>query len=502
MRYFTDGPIYELQKPTVAGRKDPNENNLAGLFLERVFAIAGENSYVAQVLPGVIFNGSFSKDLRLKLLDNAEISALIGFENHGIFDGIENRYNFAVTAFKNSGRTDVLRGIFQQRDVAVLDEWREQAVEIPREVSTEYSPEARIFPFIRSHKESEALSAILSYPSLGDGIPDRWNVIPHRELDRTRDADRFVEDEQVGSFSVYSGKNVHQHVYDDTPEVGAQPFTFWSVEEDVAPAQSAKRRTRERTFNSGDLKKAIYRAFGEPETSKSQKQSIDGLLIEHRGELLRLNDVLLDCTEYRVAYRDIARAFDERTMIAAVLPSEVVHRNKLHSLRPYDIRPTESHLAEDPIHGAYKRIFSDEELFVASGLTNSLPFDFLIRTKVDSTVVTYKFTESQVPRLTAGDDWFDYVWRRAARLNCYGEVFAEMRDRLGGLEPAIDTDERRRLRAETDAAAFHAYGLDRKQTKFVLDDFHRIQNPQVMDEDYFDSVLKFYDQLAESGPRS
>ena len=78
MRYFTDGPIYELQKPTVAGRKDPNENNLAGLFLERVFAIAGENSYVAQVLPGVIFNGSFSKYLRLKLLDNAEISALIG----------------------------------------------------------------------------------------------------------------------------------------------------------------------------------------------------------------------------------------------------------------------------------------------------------------------------------------------------------------------------------------------------------------------------------------
>lgn len=72
---------------------------------------------------------------------------------------------------------------------------------------------------------------------------------------------------------------------------------------------------------------------------------------------------------------------------------------------------------------------SDEELFVASELTNSLPFDFLIRTKVDSTVVTYKFTESQVPRLTAGDDWFEYLWRRAARLNCYGEAFAEMRDR-------------------------------------------------------------------------
>lgn len=30
------------------------------------------------------------------------------------------------------------------------------------------------------------------------------------------------------------------------------------------------------------------------------------------------------------------------------------------------------------------------------------------------------------------------------------------------------------------------YGLDREQTVFVLDDFHRVQNPRVMDEDYFE----------------
>ena len=100
-----------------------------------------------------------------------------------------------------------------------------------------------------------------------------------------------------------------------------------------------------------------------------------------------------------------------------------------------------------------------------------------MRTKVDSNIVQYKLEESQVSRLTAGDDWFEYIWRRAARLNCYGGAFAEMRERLGGLEPATDTDERRRLQAEIDAAAFHAYGLNREQTMFVLDDFHRMGNP-------------------------
>lgn len=47
----------------------------------------------------------------------------------------------------------------------------------------------------------------------------------------------------------------------------------------------------------------------------------------------------------------------------------------------------------------------------------------------------------------------------AVRLNCYGEAFAEMRERLGGINPVTAFDERKRLRAEIDAAAFHAYGL-------------------------------------------
>lgn len=64
------------------------------------------------------------------------------------------------------------------------------------------------------------------------------------------------------------------------------------------------------------------------------------------------------------------------------------------------------------------------------------------------------------------------------------------------LEPATDMDERREIQAELDAAASHAYDLDREQTSFVLDDFHRVQNPRLMDEDYFEMVLEKYDDLA------
>ena len=187
-------------------------------------------------------------------------------------------------------------------------------------------------------------------------------------------------------------------------------------------------------------------------------------------------------------------------MIAAVLPSSVLCLHTLQTFGPHEIKPEEDDLSEYPLHSAYERMFEDEELFMIVELLNSIPFDFLMRTKVDSHIIKYKLEESQVPRLTASDDWFEYIWRRAARLNCYGEAFVEMRERLGGLDPATETAERRRLQAEIDAAAFHAYGLDREQTAFVLDDFHRVQNPRMMDEAYFESVLEFYDELAESGP--
>ena len=195
-----------------------------------------------------------------------------------------------------------------------------------------------------------------------------------------------------------------------------------------------------------------------------------------------------------------ARATDERTMIAGVIPKGAVTAHTLHTVRPYKVNPTDENLGEYPMHGAYERVFTDKELFVTLGLLNSIPFDYLMRTKVDTHIVKYKFEESQIPRLTEGDDWFHYIAERAARLNCYGEDFTEMRERLGDIEPATDEKERHQIQAEIDAASFHAYGLNRRDVEFILDDFHRVSNPRTMAEDYFDMVFEEYDLLEQEGP--
>jgi hypothetical protein len=229
------------------------------------------------------------------------------------------------------------------------------------------------------------------------------------------------------------------------------------------------------------------------------KGFVDELLEEKRRQKLSTDDVLLPSTTYRLGFRRIARGSDERSMISAVIPPGPVCDYSFYVADPFEIHAIEEDLTEYPLHGVYKPIFSDRELFVALGFMNSLPFNFMTRRKIDNSIPIYSFKETQVPDLIEGDDWFDYIWRRAARLNCYGEAFAPMRERLGGIDPATDSDEREVLQAELDAAAFHAYGLDREQTAFVLGDFHRVRSPRRMTDEYFDLVLGKYDDLSGSG---
>ena len=492
--YFKNSPEYDFQRPEIDGRVKPNPNDLSSLFFERVFDLAWDASYVAQILPGAIFNGASCKDLRRHLLDNTRVDVLNIFENHTIFEQIHRQYKFGIVAFKNAGSTKSVAGKYSEGSLEILETFDTGSISIPRSVLEQYSPEAGIFPYIESERKLEVLQKIIDNPPLGDRDASGWYMEPYQGLRRTSDSDRFVGEEE-GEYPVYGGKNIYQFSYSPKFVDDIAPPEFWSVEEETNPECSAKQRMREKTLP--DLKSAIYEAF---DGTGSQKSFVNELLEDHRERPLTEADILLDCTEYRIVLRDITNATNERTLISAVIPPGVVCHNTLRTIRNYKIEPYEDGLSDECLHNFYQRVFTDEELFVGLGLINSLPFDYLLRTKVDTHVVTYKFKESQVPHLTEGDEWFHYISERAARLNCYGEEFSEMREWLGGIDPATEQAERRELQAEIDAAAFHAYGLERRDVQFVLNDFHRVGNPRIMTEEYFDTVFEKFDVLVKEGP--
>ncbi|RDI71986.1 Eco57I restriction-modification methylase domain-containing protein [Halopelagius longus] len=500
--YFNNNSQYELQDPEIDGDSVGKKNDLSMLFLERIFDLASDKSYVAQILPGTTFVGSAGKDLRMKLLNETEIRDLAIFQNGGIFADLHGQYKFGVLTFKNSGKTEALKSIHRKGELDVLMDIDSSAVTVPHDVLEKYSPKAKIFPLIESEQQVDILSKYIKHPPLSDDSQG-WKMKPYQEINRSSDRDRYVESEEEGDYPVYGGSNIYSYSY--TPEFidGLESPTLWSVDEEHDPEKSAKRRIREKAFRSRDpemgLKKAIYNEF---DGNGSQKGFVNDLLEQERGKPLSLEDIKLDCSEYRIVFRNIAQPTDERTFICAAIPKGIVCHHAINTIRPYTFNINREDLSEFPLHSVYERVFTDRELFVALGLLNSIPFDYLMRRKIERNLVMYKLTESQVPRLTEGDDWFNYIWERAARLNCYGTAFEEMRNRLGGIEPVEDKSKRMDVRAEIDAASFHAYGLTHRDTEFVLDTFHRVSSPRVMTDEYFDTVLEKYDLLKREGPYS
>ncbi|MFC7230557.1 Eco57I restriction-modification methylase domain-containing protein [Saliphagus sp. GCM10025308] len=177
--YFKNSPEYTLQRPEIDGRVKPNPNDLSSLFFERVFSLAGESSYVAQILPGAIFNGASCKDLRNNLLNNTRLDVLTIYENHGIFDQVDNRYKFGIVTFKNQGSTDSVAGKYSKGDLSILESFDSKAIEIPRAVLEQYSPEAGIFPYIESDRKLEVLQQIIENPHLETERPQvgTWSHI-------------------------------------------------------------------------------------------------------------------------------------------------------------------------------------------------------------------------------------------------------------------------------------------------------------------------------------
>ncbi|MFC4541224.1 Eco57I restriction-modification methylase domain-containing protein [Halosolutus amylolyticus] len=498
--YFNGSSQYVLQNPDVGGTAVGTDNDLSMLFLERVFEVASDESYVGQLLPGTVFVGAAGADLRTHLLEETSLRQVVLFENRGIFPDVDSRYKFGIAVCETGSRTDRFESIYRKGDLDVLGRIEESAVTVPRSVLTEYSPNAGLFPLVESETQAAVLRSLVAHPSLSDDAPG-WRVTPYRELDRNRDRDRYVESEAAGAYPVYGGSNVYQYSYSPDVVADLASPTLWSVAEDRDPERSAKRRIREKALRSRDpelgLKKALYEAF---DGTGPQRAFVDALLERERGRPLSLDDVKLDCSAYRLVFRNITNSTNERTMICAVVPKGVVCHHGLNTIRPYTFDIDRDALSESPLHSVYERVFTDRELFVALGLLNSLPFDYLMRTKIEENLVSYKLTESQVPRLTASNDWFEYISERAARLNCYGPAFAEMRDRLGGIDPVTDRRGRTELQAEIDAAACHAYGLSRREAAVVRDSFHRVSDPRIMTDAYFDLVGTTYDRLASAGP--
>lgn len=176
----------------------------------------------------------------------------------------------------------------------------------------------------------------------------------------------------------------------------------------------------------------------------------------------RLNDkpALLDAARfYRISFREIARATDERTSIFALLPPPELNSYTATNERPPLRRPNSTAL-------------------VLLAIGNTFCFDFVVRLKVQVHMTLYLVNDFAVPRelplpflahaalrLSANHAGYEPLWREQL-----GEAWREAG--AAWTWPALDGDAARwAVRAAVDAVVAAAYGLTREQYAHVLTTF-------------------------------
>ena len=169
----------------------------------------------------------------------------------------------------------------------------------------------------------------------------------------------------------------------------------------------------------------------------------------------------------RLAFRDVSRATDSRTVRACLIPAETF----LTNTAPYLTF----------VEGGHR------ERAACTAVINSLPFDWQARRFVEIHLNFFVLELLTVPDLD--DPTFDELVRLGGRLSCPDRRFAEVADACGVQHGPLDPDERLAMRVRVDALVAHAYGLGPTDLDVLLADFTIDAVPQ-MHRDQFRRELE------------
>jgi hypothetical protein len=421
---------------TADGKKIPSKTNLYTYFVEQCYNLLREGGECGIVIPSGIYTDLGTKQLREMLFSRTRISGLFGFENRKeIFEGVHRSFKFVVLTFEKTGTTSCFPAAFMRLDVEELRAFpRQGAIEINVDLVRRLSPDSLSIMEFKSDLDVRIARKMTQFSLLGAPVDGTWNLSLTQEFNMTTDSDLFLMAPGPTRLPLYEGKMIHQFT-----ATWAKP-RYWIEERDGRKRLEGSRLQKvQRMLKAAELNVAVT-----------------------------TDNLSLDYTSYRVAFRDVARNTDERTFIATVLPPGVFcpHTMSLEAVYRDNVSDGELVLNTTKI--------SDAARLFAVALFNSFVVDYQIRQSVTAHLSFFFVYNLSVPRLTEDDDAFSPIMERAARLVCttaeYDALAAEVglgSHAAGANEPA----ERARLRAELDGLVAHLYGLTEEEFTHILSTF-------------------------------
>jgi hypothetical protein len=390
----------------------PGHADLYEFFSQRYRELLRVGGRLGVVLPRSAFLAKGSAAFRSWLFDHAVPTRIDFLVNSGrwAFDA-EPRYTSALLAAeRRSGQpNDELEVAGVASSVASFS--AQSAAPGVRLKRTALGPDLEI-PLLRSQAEADLLAKLRS----GEPFPyggERWRCFPVQG-DFNQVADKSLWQGATSGFPLWKGESFDQF---DPHGVGAG----------VCPPSA----------------EALAKAH-------KLRPGARSLLAKTVPEAVRRRAVARTFPRARIAFRDVSRATDSRTVRACVVPPG-------HFLT----------------HKAPYLAFIDDEARAEAAclaLMNSLVFDWQARRFVETSVGFFILEGLRLPNLN-DNDAFGLLATAAAQLSCPDERFAEFAAAADVEVSPLRDEECLSLRADIDACVAQAWGLTPTELDLVFTDF-------------------------------
>lgn len=420
-----------------AYQKQDGKTDTWKLFLERILNLTATDGTMAVLIPsGIVMNES-ARALRKAILER-RIRFLYEFENtHGIFPDVHRSYKFVALVVDNSTPAHDFSAAFYLHDIDSVNnntgKEREKFVSLSNDLIQLVSPRSASIPEVRNKRDVSILRKIYKNNQLLDnGIKSAkgtWTFHFVEEFNRGS-ASRFFKESAKG-WSLIEGKNFHQFI----PDYEKPAFK-------IKENEGLEWTSRIREY--GKHYKEIHKAC-------------------------------------RLAFRDVGRPTDTRTMIACIIPSETFTTDKAPVMIPRKDRI----LALD----------NDYYMMISYmlGIFNSTTFDFIVRCRVTATLSFFLLEQTPIPSKFEG-----ILGKRianiAARLSCPDKRFEDLAKACTIRIGSITISERIRMIAELDALAAHNYGLDRDEYEYIINTFDSFEEDKNLENlkkgEWSDSIIR------------
>ena len=389
------------------------EPDLYVAFTELLLSLTRVGGSGALIVPGGLIRSKNTESLRRELVRSSKDLCFTVMANTAKHFAIDTRFKFLLVNYVKAARNErrVRRiGVAHARadDDGVIAPGR---TSLPIAALRRLRPDLTL-PEVRTASEWRLFERMQSPPVTGSPDSDVWQAAFSREVDMTHGRPHFIRKATVGYMPLVEGRMVQPH------RLGCKAYVS-------GEGRSAKWR------NLAPGESTIRPQFWVPTDTLSP-------VAKRRA------------SRTRVGFCDITGQTNERSMMASLVPPGLVCGNKVPTVEFPNDRST-------------------ERLLLWLAVVNSLPFDWLVRRVVTTTVNYFVLLSIRLPRFETGSlpaQRLVAISRRLVILDKNGMATFENCWRIA------------RLRAEADAIVANAYGCDEDNLHLMLEDFPLLDRGQ------------------------